>query len=156
VRIASATGLPRRPAVPTPAVLAIKVRPYADVFVDGRQVAKHPQQQQIELQPGRRVVRFEKPGNRPRQFELDVPPDGGTLKPLAFWWPAIVEVKGAPGHFLQVEGRDLGTTDEPREFPMTRGAVSRARVVVLDPGRALVREESVTLRAGGKTTIAIR
>jgi len=156
VRIASATGLPRQAAAPKPAVLAIRAWPYADVFVDGRRVAKHPPEKQIELMPGHRVVRFEKPGNRPKQFELDVPPDGGTLPPLVFRWPAIIRVEGAPGHFLQVEGRDLGTTDQPREYPMTRQVVPRARVVVLDPSRALAKEVTVTLRAGGETKIAVR
>jgi hypothetical protein len=157
IRVASASGGGLPPATHAgPIWLPIKPRPYADVYVDGTKVAEHPGKDRILLEPGLRQVTFKKTGNRDRTFEVQVPADGTGLKPLAFWWPAIIEVHGAEGHIVQVQGRDLGSTDSIREFPMSRGAILQARVVVLDPKTGPVHEQLVTLQAGGKVVIQVR
>ncbi len=156
VRVASATAIGKPPPTDAgPIWLPIKARPYADVYVDGTKVAAHPPQHRIQLKPGARKITFKKQGNRDRTFNIDVPPDGTGLKPLAFWWPAIVEVKGAKGFIVQVEGKDLGSTDAAREFQMNRESVARARVVVLDPKSGPVHEQVVALRAGGKVVVNV-
>ena len=150
----TAIGTPP-PANVGPIWLPIKARPYADVFVDGAKVAAHPPQHRIQLSPGSRKVTFKKQGNRDRTFDIEVPADGVGLKPLAFWWPAIIEVQGAVDHVVQVEGKDLGSTNVPREFPMASQTRPDARVVVLDRKTGPVHEEVVVLRAGGKVVVKV-
>ncbi len=156
VRVASATTVGRPPPTNAgPIWLPIKARPYADVFVNGSKVAAHPPDHRIQLIPGRHQVTFKKRGNQDRTFDIDVPADGTGLKPVAFWWPAIVHVTGAKDHIVQVQGKDLGSTNAQREFPMSKEHVPRARVVVLDPKTGPVHEEVVSLRAGGKVVVAL-
>jgi hypothetical protein len=131
------TPPPATPAeAPQKRIVTLRVKPWADMFVDGAQVASSSKKADVELSVGAHVVTFKNPGAKDAEVKLDVLPTGPLpevaveLEPK----PAYLVVNcNLPDAFVSVRGQGGKTAQATKDAALVvpLGAQSTARLEVV-------------------------
>jgi len=132
--------------------LEIKSSPYCSVFVDGAEKGRNQTLYSLDLPPGLHKLLLRHPPHRDRKRAVVVLGDGASLPDWIVRWPALIKVRGAPGDHLQVDGKDVGSTDVLQEIEMRERERKGVRVKVVGDRPF---EGRFTLRAGGLTVVDV-
>jgi hypothetical protein len=173
-RKALVRNMGQRPPLPQkkpvePRQVKIFVKPYADIFVDGRLVATDARDHVASVEPGPHRLEFRNKFFEPQETAVEIPetdPVKDVRVELSKVRPGFLRVSSAPAADVWVDdvykGPSAGTIKEPVVIPMPKGKgarVVRLRVVKqgfkshvenveLQPGAT--REVKVTLMPEGR------
>lgn len=143
--------------------VTIRVWPFADIAVDGAQVARQVTQADVALSPGEHLLRFTHPFAKSKEFHLRVPARGelGEVRVrLDEAKPAFIRVQATPDAAeIAVNGQPKGNAAQSLRAPIvvpfpSLTAESTFQVIVFKKGYR-TQTISARLRAGETSTLRV-